>query len=124
MNFRNPIDPEIFADLLALQEATHPTLIQELAELFFTSATDGFEKMSLALKKGDMPTLRGIAHGLKSSAANLGASELSRLCFTLERMESTEVPNAEVHALVASIQQEYAVVERALHQQMKLNAAS
>lgn len=122
MTFRNPIDPEIFAELLALQEATHPTLVQELVELFITSAKQGFDKMDAALKTGDMQALSDIAHGLKSSAANLGASDLSRLCLTLEHMDELPSATPEVHSLVAAIKSEFEIAERALHTQMKTAA--
>lgn len=123
MSLKSPIDPEIFAELLSLQEATHPTLVQELVDLFISTSVESLQKMDLILKKGDMKALAEVAHGMKSSAANLGASELSKLCFALENQEGLPAPTPAIHELVKSIRSEFVLAERALQQQLKTAAA-
>ena len=44
------------------------------------------EEMKRSVDDQDADTLRRVAHTLKSNAASLGASRLSKLCGDLERM--------------------------------------
>jgi HPt (histidine-containing phosphotransfer) domain-containing protein len=78
--------------------------------------------MDKLLKTGDMAQLSEVAHGMKSSAANLGASELSQLCFTLEQQGELPAPTTDVHRLVKEIKAAYVIAERALKLQIKLAA--
>jgi HPt (histidine-containing phosphotransfer) domain-containing protein len=61
-----------------------PELLAELIELFLDDAPRRLEALEVALASADQGGVRDAAHGLKSSAANLGAAILSRVCCDLE----------------------------------------
>ena len=63
-------------------------VIEQLRELSKSSGRDilgDVAEMGRALSSGNSDTLGNLAHSLKSSSANLGASEFSRLCAELEQ---------------------------------------
>jgi HPt (histidine-containing phosphotransfer) domain-containing protein len=78
------LDPEIVQGLVDLEGDGSPGLVAELLGLLLKSAPDGFANMENALARGDAAGVSGAAHSLKSSFANLGATELSRLCMEIE----------------------------------------
>lgn len=59
-------------------------LVRELIDLFLEDAPARLQSMQAAIGGADFATLELQAHTLKSSSANLGAEELSRLCARLE----------------------------------------
>jgi HPt (histidine-containing phosphotransfer) domain-containing protein len=59
-------------------------LVRELIDLFLEDAPVRLQSMQAAVSGPDFATLELQAHTLKSSSANLGAEELSRLCARLE----------------------------------------
>lgn len=61
-----------------------PELLAELIELFLEDAPQRLSALEEALHGADGDGVRDAAHGLKSSAANLGAAILSRVCSDLE----------------------------------------
>ena len=79
------IDPEAIRRLEELSGGDHDSLVE-----FIDTFLDGFPKMLEEMKRSvddqDADTLRRVAHTLKSNAASLGASRLSKLCGDLERM--------------------------------------
>jgi HPt (histidine-containing phosphotransfer) domain-containing protein len=58
--------------------------VHELIAVFLSSADDLVAAMRSALEAGDAEKLYRCAHTLKSSAANAGAADLSRLARRLE----------------------------------------
>jgi HPt (histidine-containing phosphotransfer) domain-containing protein len=61
-------------------------LLQRLIAAFLDSAGRLVQDVEHALAQDDAPALRQAVHTLKSSSANLGATEFSRQCAELERM--------------------------------------
>jgi CheY-like chemotaxis protein/HPt (histidine-containing phosphotransfer) domain-containing protein len=79
----------------------------ELLAVFLHCAGASIEAMSVALADGDAVELHRQAHTLKSSAANLGANELSRLAKSLEaRARAGAAPelNREIDALKGELE--------------------
>ncbi len=60
--------------------------LRELVESFLEEGPDLIARIETAVKVGDATGLRHAAHTMKSSAADFGAMELSRLCRELEAM--------------------------------------
>jgi HPt (histidine-containing phosphotransfer) domain-containing protein len=75
------IDIEVLNSLAEI-EADLP---RQVIETFLDSALTDVEKIKEAAQKKDSQALVAAAHGLKSAAANVGAMELSDLCFQLEQ---------------------------------------
>jgi HPt (histidine-containing phosphotransfer) domain-containing protein len=66
-----------------------------LIEDYFTEAGIRLEELREAVAGSDAMKLRGTAHILKGSSANLGASRMAELCYELEnRGESGAIEDA------------------------------
>ena len=68
------------------------TLVEELADQFLADARDELVSLNRAMVADDADTLRRSAHTLRGSSANLGATELARLCTLLSGARSPLVP--------------------------------
>lgn len=71
------LDPAPLEQLRALQRPGRPDLIARLIEMFRDDAPKKRDEIGRSLETEDAETLHRAAHTLKSSAANLGARELS-----------------------------------------------
>ena len=60
--------------------------VRELLAVFLKQAEAELPLLGAALSAGDMSRLRGLAHKLKGSAANVSAIPLNRLCAELEML--------------------------------------
>ena len=90
-------------------------LLQRAAKAYLDSAPGQLRQLHAYLEQLDRPHLRQVAHSLKSSSANLGATELSTLCRTLEaESEAAEVDR--LAFLLASMEAELPGVLKALRQ--------
>lgn len=69
------------------------SLLHQMLELFFQSAPVRQAGMAAALAGGDLGTLEQIAHSLKSSAGNLGATRLQFLCQSIEAAAGAGEPD-------------------------------
>lgn len=70
-----------------------PNLVTKIIQLYFESAPALVEDIDRSIEQRDSQTLENAAHSLKSSSANIGATELAELCKTLEsygRSKKTE----------------------------------
>ncbi len=73
------------ARLAMLRRVGGDQLICELIDLFLEGTPGKLEAAQAALAAGDADRLGRMAHGLTSSAGNLGASELQQAAYALER---------------------------------------
>jgi len=64
-------------------------LVNELIDSYLEGSDVLIHDLSLALDEQDSDKLERAAHSLKSSSASLGAEELSKLCFELEKQGRT-----------------------------------
>lgn len=115
------LDREIIQGLLDLENDGSPGLLGELLVLLQDSAPAGFQAIEDGLAKGDAAAVSGAAHSLKSSFANLGAMEMSKLCLEIEsgarRGDLTPVP-----AALARLREGFPEVERSLQQLIERKA--
>lgn len=80
------LDLNVVQSLRELGGDDDPGLFDEVVELFLADANVNVAKLADAFAAGDANALQRIAHSLKSSAANVGAMHLSKLCFELEKL--------------------------------------
>ena len=78
------LDDVVVARLQRLGTAAGEDLLGQLAVLFLTEADGWIVAFRDALARRDAGALMRTAHTLRGAAANLGASELARLCATAE----------------------------------------
>lgn len=72
------------AALARLREMGGEELVQQLLEMYVTSAPGRAAEGLAALDRGDMAGAERAFHSLKSSSANVGASAARALCAELE----------------------------------------
>ena len=106
-------------DANALTElvGNNPALHRRLVQKFLLNAQTQVREIQAAALAGDLPTLAGLAHTLKSAARSVGAMALGSLCQSLETAGrsndgwacNTLAPRAEV-ALLAVMQMTSALV--------------
>ncbi len=95
------LDPEVVASLLELDDG-EGEMLDEIVGLFAEDGPGRLDAIAEAVRTGDGPGLRFAAHALKSSALNLGAQALARLCSDLEQTGAADRAagrEAEVEAL-------------------------
>jgi HPt (histidine-containing phosphotransfer) domain-containing protein len=105
----DPIRAEPVGDPAALERLTRwggDALRTQMVEMFLARAPDQVAAALEAARRGDAEGVRGVAHTLKSSAGQLGAVSVQRLCRDAERRAeagegSSLVPL--VHALEAEL---------------------
>ncbi len=86
------LDASIIRRLERLGEATGQDLMSQLATLFIADADDRINELRAALACRDTDAVVRSAHTLSGSAANLGATDLSRLCATLSMPSAAADP--------------------------------
>lgn len=91
--------------------------MEKVVTLFCTHTPGVLETLRTAAAQRDFHTLRDSAHSLKSSSANVGATNLSALCRELElKARSNELDNTPFH--VAEIEAEYERARCALQEEL------
>jgi len=81
----NPaLDANVLRNLRAMENSGAHGLIGRLTGAFLASAPPLFDALKRATARGDMPAARHAAHTLKSSNANVGALNVSRLFAQIE----------------------------------------
>jgi len=79
------LDFSVIESLRRLGGRQESNLLGELIDVFLVDARTRVSNIERASRKEDPAALEAAAHGLKSSAANLGLWRLSELCRQLER---------------------------------------
>jgi len=105
-----PIDAGVFAGLRQLGDAAPPGFVRDLFAVFVSSTGAKIPLMREAAARQDLATLALLAHGLKSSAANLGALRLADLFRDLE-MQARTNSLADFETQFVRLQAEFAQVE-------------
>ncbi len=102
------LDPSALQQLQDLSNETGRDVLSRSVEYFRLQAPKNIVKLQQALQLEDADSLRLIAHGMKSSSANLGAKILSASCAELEAA-ARDNSLSKVSVLINE-------VEQALHQ--------
>ncbi len=92
-----------------------PALRGELIALFEREGRERLERLSAAVRRGDLPTLRAGAHSLKGSALNLGALRLAQLAEALETAPPTVLHPDIGRERIRTLEEEFQRVCQSLH---------
>jgi|GEM_PF-735008 len=84
MNPHAAVDKAVLESLRELGGDDEPGLVRELVELFVGDTPGRLEALHDAVRKGDFDEAGRVAHALKSSSGNLGASILAQICAAIE----------------------------------------
>jgi len=76
---------DVASGLKQLEEDYGKEMVMKIVGMFIPDAETRIAQIDRAIKQQDFRALEESAHGLKSGAANIGATEMSHLCQQLER---------------------------------------
>jgi CheY-like chemotaxis protein/HPt (histidine-containing phosphotransfer) domain-containing protein len=109
-----PIDQ---VQLASLREIRQPGVdfVTELIDLFLNEATSHLKALHEAVMKHDAVEIQRMAHRLKGSSANMGATQMAALS---EELESKD-PAKDAGGLVAQLETEFVLVSEALKAERK-----
>ncbi len=111
----DPLDPGVLA---SLRELGDRELLKELGELFLEDVPPQLEALREAIEGGDASSVQRVAHTLKGSCGNMGATRMSTICAELEDVgRSGELERAPV--LVERLEAEFGSVRPALEAEME-----
>ena len=105
----NPIDYEVFDKL---REILGPALQQTVAP-FLEDTPDYLSRLEQAVHDGDADTARAMAHSIKGSSGNLGASALAQLAKEAEEL-AIDHRVSDIHPLIARLRLAYEEVAAVL----------
>jgi signal transduction histidine kinase/DNA-binding response OmpR family regulator/HPt (histidine-containing phosphotransfer) domain-containing protein len=108
------IDPKALSNIRSLQSEDAEDILTQIINLFLADTPDQLTRLQQALDLNDGGTVRNIAHSLKSSSANLGATKLSELLKKLEekgRNSSLENSYELLHTIRQKFHQAAAVLK-------------
>jgi CheY-like chemotaxis protein len=107
------LDPAPLEAIRAIERSGRAGMLRKVISLYLETSPTRLRELREALARGDGDALRRAAHSLKSSSANLGATQLADLSRELEGLaRSGSVVGAE--PLLAQAEQEYLRVVAAL----------
>jgi len=112
------IDARAIENLRTLERQTGKTgIVEKVVALYQTSSRELVESIRDAARSGDAATLAEAAHSLKTASANVGGTQVSELCRSLELMgRSGDLSTAE--SVYRTLETEHDLVCRALHQEI------
>jgi polar amino acid transport system substrate-binding protein len=87
------------------------TLIKEVVSIFVTENNRYIEKLKKEVKAGNIEKIKFYAHGMKGSAANVGALRLSKSAFELEKM-ARQANVSKALKCMEKIEQEYKILKK------------
>ena len=102
----------------AMQRPDSPSVLDRIIIMYNESSPEILRAIHEAVQKGDAESLREAAHSLKTSSANLGATELSSLCKQLEDLGGGAKAEAAAE-LLGRLDDTYQAVISALAREME-----
>ena len=111
------IDRQVLSQLRELQNDDDPDLLKRVIGLYLVESPKLLGKMKQALQQGSLEETERVAHSLKSSSANVGASELTRLCNDIHVAARTS-DMALARQAFASLESEFGRVQAALSSEL------
>jgi len=109
----SPLDAKSLDSIRALQREGAPDLLRKIAGLYLATVPGQMEQLFGAVKQGNADTAQRLAHGLKSSSANVGALALAASFKELEQLGRAG-STAGMAERLANVKSEYARVAQAL----------
>ena len=81
------IDPDIFdRDSLKARVGGNEQVLESIVQLFLNETPKQLKELKNALKENDMKKATNIAHSIKGSAGNFGASNLKDIAYKIEKL--------------------------------------
>lgn len=117
----NVLDPGIIQGLRDLDDGQN-AFLKEYGEMFFERTPNYIEDVKLAIREKKYSVVKSLAHQMKSSAGNLGASYFSKLCLELELWEDWSNV-AGLQARILSLENELRNVNEAYKAEILKDAA-
>lgn len=113
------LDQQALNNIRALQRPGTPSILEKIVQLYLAESPQNLAQLEAAAQQHDAPTLAKVAHRIKSSSANLGATQLTAWLRDLEmQSRSGQLENAAT--LVQQIRAELPRVEAALRQALTI----
>lgn len=115
------LDQNALENLRPITTVEGDNLLDKAIELFFETAPEEVATLKQAFVEHDAAKLAKIAHNLKSSCANLGATELAKKAISLEKIARQGALQG-TEELIAAIAAELPLVLSALEKELSTNA--
>ena len=77
----------VLEGLKKFQQTGEPDFVTELIDLFLDDTAVQLESLRVAVSKNDVPEVRRLAHLVKGSSGNIGATGLAGLCHEMEKLD-------------------------------------
>jgi two-component system, sensor histidine kinase len=100
------LDPKTLQSMAKLETVDNKSLLNELIQIFNTTAPKTFKEMRGLLAKKDFDGLNRIGHAFKSTCANVGAVKMRGLAGRLETVKPTDQDD-EARKLIDALELEY-----------------
>ena len=107
------IDHKALDNIRALQKEGAPDIVARVYHLYRDDAKKLLVSLRDAIQKGQLQSAQVIAHTLKSSSANVGASVLASICKDIEHTCKNN-SNENIHMLMDQVEEEYQEACKAL----------
>jgi two-component system, sensor histidine kinase and response regulator len=82
----SPLDERALRQIRSLRQPGGPDLLKRIVDLYVTNSRTLIGSLRESLLRSDSTAVQQAAHSLKSSSANVGATQLTDLCAALEAM--------------------------------------
>ncbi len=105
------INLAVLEGLKKFQQTGEPDFVTELIDLFLDDTAVQLESLRVAVSKNDVPEVRRLAHLVKGSSGNIGATGLAELCQEMEKLEEVSA------TLVSKLEEEFLQVAEAFKAQ-------
>lgn len=116
------IDKRMLNAIRALQRPNAPSIVEKVIVTYFASSVKLMEELAEKIEMRNIEGVRKAAHSLKSSSANVGASQLAEFCKNMEYMaRNNSLDGAE--QLLANIDAEHKRAVAALESERQTDAA-
>ena len=109
------LNDQALANLRAIATSSNPDAFDRIVESYLKSMPEHLSRLDIAVSNSDAEMIWKVAHGIKSTSANLGAHRLSEL---LEQMEREGKAGRGSTDLLELIHQEYEQVQAALAREL------
>jgi len=114
MDMRTPLDRSAIVRLFNLGGKK---LVTQMVELFFRETPKRLETARNGKDKGDLDAIERVTHSLKTSSANVGSKEMSRLSGLIEQC-AYEKKMEEIPELLRMLEEEYVFVKKDLEEEL------
>lgn len=112
------LDQQALNNIRALQRGGTSSILEKIVKLYLSESPQGVAQLEAAVTQKDAGAISKVAHRLKSSSANLGATQLTDWLKEMELLgRNGQLEGIEV--LMARIREEYPRVEAALRREIE-----